>query len=390
MAREFGRVLSAIWSDRDFLALSQEQQRFYMFLLSQPNLNQAGVLPVTVRRWAASAADLSAAEVEGLLYELDRWRFVVWDQGTEELLIRTYVRNDKVYRQPKVMLAMVSDAAEIVSPRLRMTLLAEVERIPLDEIPPTAPPKGGPSARQVVAGCLETLRRTLFVPDYTPDPQQLETHPERVRETLPGTHTGTAAQGVLNDSIEARNGRAGDRSGSRPVDNCDTADQSLDAKGIGNPSRNPHAGAGTHSPAPAPAPAPAPSLSLNLPTQPPLLALVESEPLAPLAERPPDLFEEFWTAYPRHVGKAKAKTAFATKVKNGADPGAVVGAARSYAERCLATKQDPQFIPHPTTWLNRESWGDDLNEALPPAATGSGGYQPYRNPADRSGYYGAI
>lgn len=124
-------------------------------------------------------------------------------------------------------------------------------------------------------------------------------------------------------------------------------------------------------------------------SQPPLLALVGAEPLAPLAERPPDLFEEFWKAYPRHVGKAKAKTAFATKVKNGADPTAIVAAAKSYADRCRATRQDTQFIPHPTTWLNRESWTDNLDEVLPPAATGTGGYQPYQNRPDRD-YHGSI
>jgi hypothetical protein len=131
------------------------------------------------------------------------------------------------------------------------------------------------------------------------------------------------------------------------------------------------------------------NLLLNSPTQPPLLTVVPSEPLAPLAEKRPDLFDEFWSAYPRHVGKAKAKSTFATKVKNGADPTAVVAAARSYADRCRTTKQDPQFIPHPTTWLNRESWTDDLDEALPPAATGTGGYQPYRNDPNRD-YSGRI
>jgi len=285
MARDHGRILSAIWSDRDFLALGQEEQRFYMFLLSQPNLNQAGVLPVTVRRWSFAAADLSAAGVERLLAELDRERFVVWDQDTEELLIRTFVRNDKVYRQPKVMLAMVADAAEIVSSRLRMTLLAELDRIPLDEVSSTPPPKGGLSALEVVTGCLETLRRTLFVPDYNPDPPQRETHTERVRETLPETHAGTAAQGVPNASAASRNDIGEGRSAHQPVDNCEPADQSTNGKGIGNPSGNPHAGAGAHSPAPAPAPAPTPTkeLPLDAPTRPPLLTVVPSEPLAPLA-----------------------------------------------------------------------------------------------------------
>lgn len=364
MAREFGRILSAIWADRDFLALGQEEQRFYMFLLSQPNLNQAGVLPVTVRRWSSAASDLSAVGVERLLTELDRERFVVWDHNTEELLIRTFVRNDKVYRQPKVMLAMVSDAAEIVSLRLRMALLAELDRIPLDEVSSTPPPKGGPSARQIVDGCMETLRRTLFVPDYTPDPPRQETHAGRVRETLSGTHADTAAEGHPDPSGEAQHGRIEVSNALAPVDNYETAGQDADGKGIGNPSGNPHAGAGAHSPALAPAPAPA-YLSLNSASQLPLPSLVESEPLAPLAEKLPN-FEDFWTSWPRKVGKAAAQKAWTKAVgKQRANPVAIVDACRSYAERCCLTGQDPTYIPHASTWLNRGSWDDDLDAVIP-------------------------
>jgi hypothetical protein len=134
------------------------------------------------------------------------------------------------------------------------------------------------------------------------------------------------------------------------------------------------------------------------PTRPSISNEIEQElssaspplPLALLAgAAEPNLFDEFWMVYPRHVGKAKAKTTFATKVKNGADATAVVAAARSYADRCRTTKQDPQFIPHPTTWLNRESWGDDLDASLPLPQVSNGGYQPYRNNPDRD-YSGSI
>jgi hypothetical protein len=171
MARGHGRILTPIWEDADFLALTQEQQRLYLFLISQPNLNHAGLLPLTLRRWARKASDLTAAELEKHLLALAGARFIVLDEDTEELLIRSFVRNDGVWKQPKVMGAMVSGAMEISSPALRRALLDEMDRIPLDELsdePTKVRNVQGPSIRQQVADHIGTLRKAFGNP--TPDP----------------------------------------------------------------------------------------------------------------------------------------------------------------------------------------------------------------------------
>jgi len=171
MARGHGRILTSIWEDADFLALDQQAQRLYLFLISQPNLNHAGLLDLTLRRWARKAAGLSVADLDKLLTALEQARFVVVDDDTEELLIRSFVRNDGVWRMPKVMGAMVSGALEISSPKLRQALLAEMDRIPLNELSsePTKTTRGeGPSIRAQVVEHIETLRRAFGNPD--PDP----------------------------------------------------------------------------------------------------------------------------------------------------------------------------------------------------------------------------
>ncbi|WUH94589.1 hypothetical protein OG900_33540 [Streptomyces sp. NBC_00433] len=173
MARGHGRILTSIWEDADFLALDQQQQRLYLFLISQPNLNHAGLLDLTLRRWARKAAGLSVAELDKLLTGLEQARFVVVDDDTEELLIRSFIRNDGVWRMPKVMGAMVSGALEISSPKLRLALLAEMDRVPLDELSdePTKTTRGeGPSIRAQIAEHIETLRKAFGNP--TPDPTE--------------------------------------------------------------------------------------------------------------------------------------------------------------------------------------------------------------------------
>ncbi|MFE0104534.1 hypothetical protein [Streptomyces sp. NPDC059009] len=186
MARGHGRILTSIWEDADFLTLEQEEQRLYLFLISQPNLNHAGLLPLTLRRWARKAAGLTVGELERLLAELEQRRFVVVDRDTEELLIRTFVRNDGVWKQPKVMAAMVSGAEEISSAKLRRTLLVEMDRLPLEQLVDD-PGARGPSVRQQVCAHVDRLRQELQGPDQTlaraaPSPGLPDT-PEHVSAT---------------------------------------------------------------------------------------------------------------------------------------------------------------------------------------------------------------
>ncbi|MEU0940385.1 hypothetical protein [Embleya sp. NPDC005971] len=134
MPRNFARLLTRIWRDPDFRLLPESAQFRYVFLLSQPNLNHAGVLPLTFQRWASSSVDGDAARILADLELLHERRYIVLDRETEEVLIRTFVINDDVYKAPRVMGSMVASAQEIVSPLLRAALLAEVGRIPVHEL----------------------------------------------------------------------------------------------------------------------------------------------------------------------------------------------------------------------------------------------------------------
>lgn len=175
MARGHGRILTSIWEDDDFRDLDESEQRLYLFLISQPNLNHAGLLDLTLRRWSRKARGLTVGELEKRISALEDARFIVVDDDTEELLIRSFIRNDGVWRMPKVMGAAVSGALEISSKRLQQALLAEMDRIPLEELSnePTKPRAGGaegPSIRRQVQNHIEDLRRAFGTP--TPDPTE--------------------------------------------------------------------------------------------------------------------------------------------------------------------------------------------------------------------------
>lgn len=194
MARAFGRILASIWDDEDFTDLDEGPQRLYMFLLSQSNLNHAGLLPLTLRRWARKAKNLTAAQLEDQLEALERARFVVLDYDTEELLVRTLVRNDSVYKQPRVMGAMVADAKEIASRVLRAALLAEIDRLPLGELSDAPGPRNAPSIRAQVDAHIAELRVAFGNP--TPPRPPHHPLPEPVAEPDPEDLPEPPAEGV--------------------------------------------------------------------------------------------------------------------------------------------------------------------------------------------------
>lgn len=81
----------------------------------------------------------------------------------------------------------------------------------------------------------------------------------------------------------------------------------------------------------------------------------------------PDAFEQFWTTYPRRVGKTDARKAW-NRATRDTDPDEILaGVHRFAADPNLPPKDEARFIPHPATWLNRGSWGDD---PLPPRGNG--------------------
>ena len=78
----------------------------------------------------------------------------------------------------------------------------------------------------------------------------------------------------------------------------------------------------------------------------------------------PAEFEEWWATYPRKVGKGKAAKDWRRAMKR-TDNHTLINASRRLAAFHAAEGTDPRFIPHPSTWLNRDGWEDDLTPSMP-------------------------
>ena len=75
-------------------------------------------------------------------------------------------------------------------------------------------------------------------------------------------------------------------------------------------------------------------------------------------EKNESIFESFWKVYPRKVGKEKCRNWFKSHKPNEELVQKMIEA----VEEQKKSKQwsDPQYIPHPYTWLNQGRWEDEL------------------------------
>lgn len=135
MVQDFTPLFRSIWSDDDWRALSVDGQWTYAMLMSHPDRNYAGVLPVTKRRWVRLAAGMTMQRLDATLAELDSAGFIVLDEDTEEVLVRAYIRRTKVFTHIRMMANALRESTEVESERIRSALGQEFVRLPRLAVP---------------------------------------------------------------------------------------------------------------------------------------------------------------------------------------------------------------------------------------------------------------
>ena len=86
-------------------------------------------------------------------------------------------------------------------------------------------------------------------------------------------------------------------------------------------------------------------------------------------------FEEFWSAYPRKVGKAAAYKAWKRIHPDTALFNRMLTAVNAASQTDQWQREAGRFVPNPLTWLNQGRWDDDYspaNQPSRPEAKGNG------------------
>ena len=76
-------------------------------------------------------------------------------------------------------------------------------------------------------------------------------------------------------------------------------------------------------------------------------------------------FETFWKAYPKKSGKDLARTAFVKRKVNNELLETMLKAIAQQKNTDQWKKDNGQFIPMPSTWLNQGRWQDEITTIVP-------------------------
>jgi hypothetical protein len=118
MARSYAKIYVSIWAD-DFKALTRGAQHLYFVLVSNPKLSPAGCVVCQPRKWAKYATGCDQADVTDALEELIQARYVLHDEDTDEVLIRSFIRHDRGFRNQYLRKSIETAVSSIESRRLR-------------------------------------------------------------------------------------------------------------------------------------------------------------------------------------------------------------------------------------------------------------------------------
>lgn len=310
-SNEYGKIFKRAWGDVDFKALTVDEQLLYFKLISQPDVSLAGVLTYAPTRWATQTRGLTVRDVEQHFDGLSAKRYVVVDLDTQEVLIRSYIRNDLGWRSPRTMIGIANAVGRVLSPILRAVISRELTRLDTTTLSATINEKTNRSTREVVEGSirsvleqfppLDTLSATLFTV---------------VSDTPSDTHTdGVSAVRTLNYNGSSNSSGSGSSSSSNKE--CASA--------------------------------------------------ADASPALPIPERTTyaDDFEEFWTKWPNSKNKKTAQDAF-TKALKLTTTAKLIAAIPPMVAEYERKGWDP---PMAATWLNAERWNDEYATAGTEAAT---------------------
>lgn len=170
MARSHARIHFTIWENPDFKALPKDARWMYVVILGDSALNQAGVVVLRPGVWADDGG-FTDDEADAALTALADARFVVIDENTSELLVRTFIRGDKVMDQPNVLRNACALAPQTRSLAIRRALIEELRKLSAAPPPVTSEKTGKTFHHPDPHACADAMERTAGGPENpSPNP----------------------------------------------------------------------------------------------------------------------------------------------------------------------------------------------------------------------------
>lgn len=129
MAKKFAQIRPDMWLDDEWRALTKDAQHLYLLLLTDPEMSYCGVVDWRPTRIIQRAAEWSLLEIMRAAVELSYTHFLVFDQGTEEVMVRSFMRHDGLLSQPRMAVSVANAFGVVGSNKIRAVVVHELSRL---------------------------------------------------------------------------------------------------------------------------------------------------------------------------------------------------------------------------------------------------------------------
>ena len=256
--RQYALIHRAILDDPSWRCLTRSQQNLYLLLLLKLSTNLCGVVDWRPKKLAVNASDMTVETIEADAVVLEKKLYIVRDEDTDEVLIRSFLRNDAPLKSSKTAIAVRSSYTDTASSKLRGVIVFELQRLykeqrdwqgwdqvrDLLDLPSIDPRRIVSGGEEAVSDALKRYQESSFSPlrDTSFDTPSdgisqgvSDTPSDGISQGVSDTPSDGASQGVSdtqsdsysplipntlylipNSSIRAKNEKSADESASEP------------------------------------------------------------------------------------------------------------------------------------------------------------------------------
>lgn len=232
--RQYALIHRAILDDPSWRCLTRSQQNLYLLLLLKLSTNLCGVVDWRPKKLAVNASDMTVETIEADAVVLEKKLYIVRDEDTDEVLIRSFLRNDAPLKSSKTAIAVRSSYTDTASSKLRGVIVFELQRLykeqrdwqgwdqvrDLLDLPSINPRRIVSGGEEAVSDALKRYQESSFSPLRD---TSFDTPSDGISQGVSDTQSDSYSPLIPNtlylipnSSIRAKNEKSADKSASEP------------------------------------------------------------------------------------------------------------------------------------------------------------------------------
>lgn len=212
--RQYALIHRAILDDPSWRCLTRSQQNLYLLLLLKLSTNLCGIVDWRPKKLAVNASDMTVETIEADAVVLEKKLYIVRDEDTDEVLIRSFLRNDAPLKSSKTAIAVRSSYTDTASSKLRGVIVFELQRLykeqrdwqgwdqvrDLLDLPSIDPRRIVSGGEEAVSDALNRYQESSFSP---PRDTSFDTPSDGVSQEVLDTPSDGVSQGVSDTQSDS-------------------------------------------------------------------------------------------------------------------------------------------------------------------------------------------